>query len=72
MKIESNEYIEKLIYERSKRGRPTGYRKDKKIALSRVINFTVKKRQYDAIKEFNTISFDKFSKLVRAEIIKIW
>jgi len=51
-------------------GRPSGYRKDRKIALTRVINFAVKKRQYDAIKEFNAISFDKFSKLVRAEIIK--
>lgn len=51
-------------------GRPTGYRKDKKIALTRVINFAVKKRQFDAIKEFNLISFDKFSKLVRAGIIK--
>lgn len=51
-------------------GRPTGYRKDKKIALTRVINFAVKRRQFDAIKEFNIISFDKFSKLVRAEIIR--
>ena len=51
-------------------GRPSTYRKDKKIALSRVINFSVKKRQYDAIKEFNLVSFEKFSKLVRDEIIR--